>query len=173
MTYRDDIKRSAELLLAYTHDLQDQNLDEEERVAIEDCLWGEREAILTHIKDSSLYWMLPLLREVEGEWIADHEELPLGGFGEILTFEDIEGNEHSLSASARWKYAVAVEELPEKVQESIMHLGLEHARGDLQLHTIDDLVSALLGREILDLPEEAEEDEADSTEKVDWTRLGF
>jgi hypothetical protein len=171
------IKQDAELSLQWAHELDNRHdLDESERCAISECLDMTLTSLRDAIRDQTLLYVLPILREAESQWLSQNSTLPRGGFGRLLTYEDWQGIDQNFDTCVEWEYAVAVEEMPQPVQDRMALLGMALKRNNIDLWDLYSLIDALTGRE----PGYSDEPVPAGTNAdrphladIDWREAGF
>ena len=176
LTTTDQIKQDAELCLQWAHELDTQYGDDEsERCATADCLDMSLMSLRDAITDNTLYYVLPVLREAENEWLSQNDTLPRGGFGKILMYEDWQGIYQFFETCEEWKYAIAVEATPQAIRDAVTSLGLRVRHNNVQLDHLHRLIDAMTGRE---LGHRDPEPAATNTDRahvaaIDWREAGF
>lgn len=170
----DSIIQSAEMILQWQHEVNDDRLPDEDRWCAAHLLSMEIDTLKDTIDQTSLYWVFPILKVVEANWVQEHQlPVPNGGFGQILTYETQLGEPRSLNRSQSWQYAEAVSELSPRVGDEIRHLALDLVRNDISLWSLNNLVEALVGRPIVEPIDDEPLDVIEHNQQVDWRREGF
>ncbi len=174
LSSHDAMTQSAELILHWSQEVNNAELSEEDRCTSADLLDFEIESLQRAINEWSLYWVLPILKTVEEQWIAQHQcPVPSGGFGDILTYETEFGDFRPLRHTLSWRYTEAVAELSPRVGQEIRSLALDIKRSGCSLWSLNNLVEALIGRPLVTSPRVEDESASAEASSVDWQKEGF